>query len=78
MLPVGSHTLATVYSQIPRLFIYSRASRWHWENPIRLHKAATTSAIAATTWNGTDDIRVYFQDMDTVVREYCGSFSGGW
>ncbi|KAJ7801673.1 hypothetical protein B0H14DRAFT_2894796 [Mycena olivaceomarginata] len=34
--------------------------------------------ISATTWSHTEDIRVYFQDEDNALREFRGSFNGGW
>ncbi|KAK7444519.1 hypothetical protein VKT23_015197 [Stygiomarasmius scandens] len=44
-----------------------------WETAVRLHKAAKCTGIGVTSWNDCNDIRVYFQDEDNVVREYCGN-----
>ncbi|KAF7369620.1 hypothetical protein MVEN_00292800 [Mycena venus] len=57
---------------------YRRASNWQWDGSVRLCKAASTTAITATTWSETKDIRVYYQDENNMGRECAGSFDGGW
>ncbi|KAF8647330.1 hypothetical protein AX16_006792 [Volvariella volvacea WC 439] len=50
-----------------------------WKPAVRLQKAAKCTGIGVTSWNNCRDIRVYFQDDQNVVREYCGSYnSNNW
>ncbi|KAK7054714.1 hypothetical protein VNI00_003177 [Paramarasmius palmivorus] len=44
-----------------------------WQPSARIRKASKCTGIGATSWNDCNDVRVYFQDENNVVREYCGS-----
>ncbi|KAK7054740.1 hypothetical protein VNI00_003203 [Paramarasmius palmivorus] len=43
----------------------------NWEPVVRIQKAAKCTGIAATEWDYCDDVRVYFQDENFTIREYC-------
>jgi len=50
-----------------------------WEDvPERICKAPIDTGIAAVGWSGLKNIRLYCQDEDYNIQEYCGSFDGQW
>ncbi|KAK7694432.1 hypothetical protein QCA50_001618 [Cerrena zonata] len=51
---------------------YRHATWFEWSPAVRLQKAAKCTGIGATSWEDCEEIRVYFQDENNVVREYCG------
>lgn len=55
-----------------------RAQYFNWQPVERLCKAALCTGIAATTWNDTNDVRLYYQDESNSLCEYRGSFEGSW
>ncbi|KAJ6541349.1 hypothetical protein B0H19DRAFT_314924 [Mycena capillaripes] len=49
---------------------YRMALAWVWSPAVRICQAAIATPIAATTWNNTSDVRLYFQDKKNQMREF--------
>ncbi|KAI0684231.1 hypothetical protein BC835DRAFT_1422420 [Cytidiella melzeri] len=63
--------LTLFYQDKDGYLCYRFAKAMIWDEPVRICKAVKGTGIAAVGWSQNQNIRVYYQDENYVLNEYC-------